>query len=81
MAEYQRLASATAEDTVVGSNYPADYGYVLGVKYKKNLTTSLPGSFYDASIRYGAGIANGGDGGGSKTFLTYGGPNLRTQRF
>ena len=81
MAEYQRLASATAEDTVVGSNYPTDYGYVLGVKYKKNLTTYLPGSFYDASIRYGAGIANGGDGGGSKTFLTYGGPNLRTQNF
>ena len=81
MAEYQRLASATAEDTVVGSNYPADYGYVLGLKYKKNLTTYLPGSFYDASIRYGAGIANGGDGGGSKTFLTYGGPNLRTQDF
>ncbi len=81
MAEYQRLASATLEDTVVGLNYPADYGYVLGVKYKKNLTTYLPGSFYDASIRYGAGIANGGDGGGSKTFLTYGGPNLRTQDF
>ena len=81
MAEYQRLASATAEDTVVGSNYPADYGYVLGLKYKKNLATPLPGSFYDASIRYGKGIANGGDGGGSKTFLTYGGPNLRTQDF
>ena len=81
MAEYQRLASATAEDTVAGSNYPADYGYVLGLKYKKNMATPLPGSFYDASIRYGNGIANGGDGGGSKTFLTYGGPNLRTQDF
>ena len=45
------------------------------------MKTTLSGSFYDASIRYGAGIANGGDGGGSKTFLTYGGPNLSTQNF
>lgn len=81
MAEYQRLANATLEDTTTSSNYPADYGYVLGVKYRKNFAKGLPGSFYDASIRYGAGIANGGDGGSSKTFLTYGGPNLETQNF
>jgi hypothetical protein len=24
---------------VVGSNYPSDYGYVLGLKYKKNMAT------------------------------------------
>ena len=81
MGEYQKLASGTLEDTTTNSNYPSDYGYVLGLKYKKNIATSLPGSFYDASIRYGKGIANGGDGGGSRTFLTYGGPNLRTQDF
>jgi maltoporin len=81
LGEYHRLASGMDADTTTSSNYPADYGYVLGVKYKKNMKTSLPGSFYDASIRYGAGIANGGDGGGSKTFLTYGGPNLSTQNF
>jgi maltoporin len=81
LAEYQRLASATLEDTVVGSNYPTDYGYVLGLKYKKHVMMPLPGSFYDVSIRYGSGIANGGDGGASKTFLTYGGPNLATQDF
>lgn len=81
MAEYHQLAKGTLSDTTTSSNYPADLGYVLGVKYRKNLTTPLPGSYYDGSIRYGAGIANGGDGGGSKTFLTYGGPNLETQRF
>jgi maltoporin len=81
LAEYHRLADATLEDTVASSNYPSDYGYVLGAKYKVNLGTTMPGSFYDVSIRYGSGIANGGDGGGSRTFLTYGGPNLETQRF
>jgi maltoporin len=81
MAEYHRLADATLEDTVASSNYPSDYGYVLGAKYKVNLPTTMPGSYYDASIRYGRGIANGGDGGGSRTFLTYGGPNLQTQKF
>ncbi len=81
MAEYHRLANATEEDTVATSNYPSDYGYVLGVKYKNNMSTPMPGSFYDLSVRYGGGIANGGDGGGTKTFLTYGGPNLETQKF
>lgn len=81
MGEYQQLAKGTLADTTTGTNYPADYGYVLGAKYKRNLATNLPGSYYDFSIRYGAGIANGGDGGGSKTFLTYGGPNLATQNF
>lgn len=81
MTEYHQLASATLEDTVAELNYPSDYGYVLGIKYKRNIDTSIPGSFYDFSIRYGAGIANGGDGGGSKTFLTYGGPDLETQHF
>jgi len=81
LGEYHRLASGTAEDTVSSLNYPSDYGYVLGVKYRQNLTTVIPGSFFDLSVRYGAGIANGGDGGGTKTFLTYGGPNLETQEF
>ena len=81
LAEYQRLASGSLSDTATSLNYPADFGYVLGVKYKRNIATRLPGSYYDVSARYGAGIANGGDGGGSKTFLTYGGPNLHTKRF
>ena len=81
IGEYQRLADGTLADTTTSTNYPSDYGFVIGAKYKKNLNTKLPGSFYDASIRYGSGIANGGDGGASKTFLTYGGPDLSTQDF
>ena len=81
LAEYQRLAKGDLSDTTTSTNYPADNGYVLGVKFRKEFIKELPGSFYDASIRFGAGIANGGDGGSSKTFLTYGGPNLETQKF
>ncbi|HPM29090.1 MAG TPA: carbohydrate porin [Chryseolinea sp.] len=81
MGEYHQLAKGTLADTTTSLNYPSDYGYVLGVKYKKNLKTNLPGSFYDMSVRFGSGIANGGDGGGSRTYLTYGGPNLATQNF
>lgn len=81
MGEYHRLANATEEDTVASYNYPSDYGFVLGAKVKTNLQTQMPGSFYDVSVRYGKGIANGGDGGGSRTFLTYGGPNFETQKF
>ncbi|HLO80861.1 MAG TPA: carbohydrate porin [Chitinophagaceae bacterium] len=81
IAEYQKLAKGTLEDTATSQNYPSDYGWVAGVKLRKNMNTKMPGSFYDLSIRYGAGIANGGDGGASRTFVTYGGPNLETQKF
>ncbi len=81
MGEYHRLAEPSLADSTAALDYPADFGYVFGVKHRRNLATRLPGSYYDASIRYGSGIANGGDGGGSKTFLTYGGPNLQTQDF
>src|SRR6187551_3326321 len=46
MAEYQKLAKGTLTDTTTSSNYPADFGYVLGAKYRKNMPTRLPGSFY-----------------------------------
>jgi maltoporin len=62
-------------------NYPSDIGFAAGVKYFNNFTNYLPGSFNAVSVRIGTGIANGGDGGSSKTFLTYGGPNLETNNF
>lgn len=80
MGEYHRLANA-AEDTVSQFNYPSDYGWVLGAKYSTPLRSKVAGSFNAVSLRYGARIANGGDGGGSKTFITYGGPNLQTENF
>ncbi len=81
MTEFHQLAKGTLADTTTDSNYPSDVGFVLGAKFKKNISTPLPGSYHDFSIRLGSGIANGGDGGGSKTFLTYGGPNLDTKNF
>jgi maltoporin len=79
MGEYHRLGNGTAQDTASRFNYPSDHGFVIGGKYKGNFTTDITGSYFDLSLRYGTGIANGGDGGASKTFLTYGGPNLETE--
>jgi len=81
LGEFHRLAAALSSDTVSAYNYPSDIGFVAGAKYFRNISTSLPGSFNALSIRYGTGIANGGDGGSSKTFLTYGGPNIETNSF
>jgi len=81
LGEFQRLPSGTAQNIDTIYNYPADHGYVLGAKYYKDISTKIPGSFNALSIRYGAGIANGGDGGSSRTYVTYGGPNLETNSF
>ncbi len=81
LGEFHRLADATSADTSEALSYPADNGWVIGAKHMVTLKTVEPGSFNAFSIRYGAGIANGGDGGSSRTFLTYGGPDLETQKF
>jgi len=81
LGEFHRLGHGTLQDTSTAYNYPSDHGFVIGAKYRGNLATFISGSYFDASLRYGSGIANGGDGGASKTFLTYGGPNLETQKF
>jgi maltoporin len=81
LGEFHRLAEALSTDTVTIYNYPSDIGFVAGAKYFRNISMVLPGSFNAVSIRIGTGIANGGDGGSSKTFLTYGGPNLETNNF
>ncbi|WP_228372440.1 carbohydrate porin [Chryseobacterium daeguense] len=59
-------------------NYPSDNGWVLGAKLNSNLKTKLPGSFNQISVRYGAGIANGGESGNSQTWRTYGAPDETT---
>jgi maltoporin len=81
MGEFHRLGNATNTDTVAQFNYPSDIGFVAGAKIYTVLPTALNGSFNAFSVRYGNGIANGGDGGASKTFLTYGGPNLSNNKF
>jgi maltoporin len=81
LAEYHHLADATTEDTAAAFNYPSASGWVLGVKHITTLNTALGGSFNQVAIRYGHGIANGNDGGNSKTWLTYGAPDLQTNKF
>lgn len=81
LAEYHHLADATLDDTSTAYNYPSAGGWVAGLEHTINLNTSLAGSFNQASIRYGHGIANGGDGGNSRTWLTYGAPNRSTNKF
>jgi maltoporin len=81
LGEFHRLPSGTSSDANTEYSYPADFGFVVGAKYYKKISTKLPGSFNAISARYGTGIANGGDGGSSRTYMTYGGPNLETNSF
>jgi maltoporin len=81
LAEYHHLADATLEDTATAQNYPSADGWVAGIEHTVDISTVIPGSFNQAAIRYGHGIANGGDGGNSRTWLTYGAPDRETQKF
>ena len=81
LAEYHHLANATPGDTAAAYNYPAEGGWAAGIQHVILLNTPIAGSSNQASVRYGNGIANGGDGGNSKTWLTYGGPDLNTQKY
>ena len=81
LAEYHHLADATAEDTTTATDYPSASGWVLGVKHVATIHTAMDGSFNQVALRYGHGIANGNDGGNSKTWLTYGAPDLTTNKF
>jgi maltoporin len=81
LGEFHRLPSGVSSDATTKYSYPADIGYVVGAKYFNQIATKKPGSFNAMSARYGAGIANGGDGGSSRTYMTYGAPNLETNSF
>lgn len=81
LGEYHRMGNPDATDTVPDLAYPGDRGYVLGARVNKSLPKFLAGSYNDFAIRYGRGIANGGDGGVSRTWLTFGAPDLASQSF
>ncbi len=81
LAEYHHLANATPGDTATAYNYPAEGGWAAGIQHVITLNTPIAGSSNQASVRYGNGIANGGDGGNSKTWLTYGGPDPVTKKY
>lgn len=69
------------EDPEIITNFPSDNGFVLGARLNTQFKNLGTGSFNDLAIRYGSGIANGGDGGVSKTYATYGAPDLDDLNF
>lgn len=74
LGEYHHV-SATSDNASI--NYPSDNGWVVGLKFTTPIRTALPGSFNDIAVRYGTGIANGGDNGNTFTWATYGAPDAK----
>lgn len=85
LGEFHRMADADGDiliDTIeTAVNFPSDHGFVVGVRHNHTFKNKRPGSFNDFTLRYGSGIANGGDGGLSKTWLTYGAPDTIALNF
>lgn len=69
------------DSTEINLNYPSDYGFVFGAKLISQLGKPNTGSYNKLAIRYGTRIANGGDGGHSKTWGTFGAPDLEKENF
>ncbi|WP_265130412.1 carbohydrate porin [Chryseobacterium oranimense] len=61
--------------------YPSDQGWVFGAELNTDIATTIPGSFNQLSVRYGTGIANGGDNGNTQTWRTYGAPDEVTKTY
>ncbi len=74
------LPSATDTSDII-LNYPADYGFVFGAKLITQFGGKNSGEYNKITIRYGTRIANGGDGGHSKTWGTFGAPDLDKTNF
>lgn len=72
LGEYHYVA---ANSKNASKNFPSDNGWVAGIKYNSAFKTALSGSFNQLSVRYGTGIANGGDNGNTFTWATYGAPD------
>ncbi|MDP4271883.1 MAG: carbohydrate porin [Bacteroidota bacterium] len=72
LGEFHHVAGTSEKATI---KYAADNGWVIGAKYNNDIKTALPGSFNQFSMRYGHGIANGGDNGTTYTWSTYGAPD------
>ncbi len=87
LGEFHRMASGELDDIAIepydtlSLNFPADYGFVLGIKHEHDFENFLPGSFNHFALRWGTGIANGGDGGVSRTWLTFGAPDTVNLNF
>ena len=89
MFEYHRMSDSQNDiqpepyenNSEIILNYPSDYGLVFGLKLQSSISNNNQEAFHHFSIRYGTRIANGGDGGHSKTWMTYGAPDLEHLNF
>lgn len=84
LAEFHRIGDPTnvTDTTNILLSLPSEVGWVAGAKYQfENFKKLLPGSFAHLAVRYGYGIANGGDGGSTRTWLTFGAADAETNRF
>ncbi|MFD1314451.1 carbohydrate porin [Namhaeicola litoreus] len=87
LGEYHRMADADSKNIEIGkdsleviTNFPSDYGLVIGARHHIDFK-KMKGSFNDFTIRYGTRIANGGDGGLSRTYATFGAPDTVSLSF
>ncbi|MEF9477918.1 carbohydrate porin [Chryseobacterium sp. 1B4] len=78
LAEFHHVEKS-GENSV--EQYPSDQGWVFGAKLNTDMATAIPGSFNQLSVRYGTGIANGGDNGNTQTWRTYGAPDEVTKTY
>jgi maltoporin len=62
-------------------NYPSDFGYVFGLRLSSSIGQEGSNQYNKLAVRYGARLANGGDGGISKTYYTFGAPDLDELNF
>ena len=89
LGEFQRMGDTEEDlqitphqnDSNIILNYPTDYGFVLGLRLSSTIGDKKSGQFNKLAVRYGARLANGGDGGMSKTFYTFGAPDLENLNF
>ncbi len=83
LGEFHRMAGNESDlqptpyqnDSII-LNYPTDYGLVIGTRLSSVIGPKESNQYNKLSLRYGARLANGGDGGMSKTFYTFGAPDL-----
>lgn len=69
LGEAQKLGNGGyGQDTSSIYNYPSDYGFVLGARFESKFGRENL-SYNRVALRYGTGIANGGDGGNLKNLV------------
>lgn len=89
LGEFHRMAgneenmeiTPYSNDSNIILNYPSDFGYVFGLRLSTDIGPKNSKQYNKLAIRYGARLANGSDGGMSKTFYTFGAPDLENLNF